>query len=49
MVKISTRLPSPFSKTGRLRRSLIVRVKRSAKTAPNDVFCRLVFIVIVMY
>ena len=34
---MSTQLPLIFSKTGRLRRSLKVRLKRSAKTAPKDV------------
>ena len=34
----SIQLPSPFSKTGRLRRSLIVLLKRSAKTAPYELF-----------
>ena len=30
--------PSPFSKTGLLRRSLIGRLNLSAKTAPTEVF-----------
>ena len=34
----SIQLASTFSKTGRLRISLIVRLKRSAKTAPRNVF-----------
>ena len=36
--KTSIRLASPFSKTGLLSRSLIVRLKRSAKTAPYELF-----------
>ena len=35
---ISIHLPSPFSKTGRLGRFLIVRLNLSAKTAPKEVF-----------
>ena len=34
----STQSPSPLNKTGRLRRILIVRLKRSAKTPPKEVF-----------
>ena len=33
----SIQLPSPHSKTGLLSRSPIVRLKRSAKSAPKDV------------
>ena len=33
----SIQLPSPFSKTSRLTRSLLLLLKRSAKTTPNDV------------
>ena len=36
--KISIQLAFTLSKTGLLTRSLLVRLKRSAKTAPSDVF-----------
>ena len=36
--KTSIQLPSHFSKTGLLRRSLIVRLNLSAKRAPNELF-----------
>ena len=37
MGNISIQLPFYFSKTGLLRRSLIVRLERFAKSAPRDV------------
>ena len=35
--KISIQFPPPFPKTGFLRRRLLVRLERSAETAPKEV------------
>ena len=38
MGKTSIQLPTPFSKTGFQRRSLVVRLNLSAKAVPREVF-----------
>ena len=38
MGNISIQLPTPFSKTGRLGRSLVVRTSLPAKTPSNELF-----------